>query len=107
MVFSKTKSLSDQLCLVIAYDSLGYYEMMNSIFQSLTNNPNYNLDPVEKSWAMQCDKELEQKRKRQKTVKGKGDQCAKQKANLQLAYVNEGKAQLAGHFYEHGKAFDA
>jgi len=58
---------------VIAYDSLGYYEMMNSIFQSLTNNPNYNLDPVEKSWAMQCDKELEQKRKRQKTVKSKGD----------------------------------
>jgi len=40
-------------------DLLGYYEMMNSIFQSLTNNPNYNLDPVEKSWAMQCDKELE------------------------------------------------
>ena len=57
---------------MIAYDSLGYYEMMNSIFQSLTNNPNYNLDPVEKSWAMQCNKELEQKRKRQKTVKSKG-----------------------------------
>jgi len=23
-----------------------------------------------------------------------------------LACVNEGKAQLDGHFYEHGKAFD-
>jgi len=30
----------------------------------------------------------------------------KQKSNLQLAHVNEGKAQLAGHFYEHGKAFE-
>jgi len=34
--------------------------MMNSILQSLTENPNYIL---EKSWAMQLDKECEQKRK--------------------------------------------
>jgi len=57
MVFSKSKSLSDQLCLVIAYDSLGYYKMMNCILQSLTENPNYILDPLIKSWAMQLDKE--------------------------------------------------
>jgi len=37
--------------------------MMNSILQSLTENPNYILDQVEKSWAMQLDKEWEQKRK--------------------------------------------
>jgi len=49
--------------LVIAYDSLGYYEMMNSIMQSLTENPNYILNLVEKSWAMQLDKESEQTRK--------------------------------------------
>jgi len=55
--------LSGQLCLVIAYDSLGYYEMMNSILQSLTEDPNYILNPVVKSWAMQLDKEWEQKRK--------------------------------------------
>jgi len=57
MVFSKSKSLSDQLCLVIAYDSLGYYKMMNCILQSLAENPNYILDPLIKSWAMQLDKE--------------------------------------------------
>ena len=92
--------------MVIAYDSLGYYEMMNSIMQSLTENPNYILNLVEKSWAMQLDKESEQTRKWQKTIKSNGDCCAKQKANLQLAHVNEGKAQPDGHFYEHGKAFD-
>jgi len=63
MFFSKSKLLSDQLCLVIAYNSLGYYEMMNSIMQSLTENPNYILNLVEKSWAMQLDKESEQTRK--------------------------------------------
>jgi len=77
MVFSKSKSLSDRLCLVIAYDSLGYYEMMNCILQSLTENPNYELDPLIKSWAMQLDKEQEQKRKWQQSVASKGDQCAK------------------------------
>jgi len=51
MVFSKSKSLSDWLCLVIAYDSLGYYKMMNCILQSLTENPNYVLDCLIKSWA--------------------------------------------------------
>jgi len=105
MVFSKSKSLSDHLCLVIAYDSLGYYEMMNCVMQSLTENPDYELDPLIKSWAMQLDKEREQKRKRQQSVSAKGDRCAKRKANLQTARVHEGLAQLAGHFYEHGKAF--
>jgi len=92
--------------LVIAYGSLGYYEMMNSILLSLTKSPNYIFDPVKKSWAMQLDKEHGQKRKWQKTIKSKGNCCAKWKANLQLACVNKGKAQLDGHFYEHGKAFD-
>jgi len=106
MVFSKSKSLSDRLCLVIAYNSLGYYEMMNCILQSLTENPNYELDPLIKSWDMQLDKEREQKKKWQQSVASKGDRCAKQKANLQMARVHEGRAQLAGHFYEHGKAFE-
>jgi len=69
-------------------------------------NPNYVLDPLVKSWAMQLDKEQEQKRKWQQSVESKGDWCAKWKANLQLAHVHEGKAQLDGHFYEHGKAFN-
>ena len=106
MFFSKSKSLSDCLCLVIAYDSLGYYEMMNCLLQSLTENQDYELDPLITSWAMQLDKEREQKRKRQQSVAGKSDRCAKQKANLQTAHVHEGRAQLAGHFYEHGKAFE-
>jgi len=64
--------------------------------------PDYILDPVEKSWAIQLNKEHEQKRKWQRKVKTKVDCCTKWKANLQLAHVNEGKAQLYGH----GKAFN-
>jgi len=45
------------------FGNLGYYEMMNFILQSLTEYPNYILDTVEKSWAMQLDKEWEQKTK--------------------------------------------
>jgi len=56
---------------------------------------------------MQLDKEQEQKWKQQQSVESKADCCAKQKANLQSACVDEGKAQVAGHFYEHGKAFDS
>jgi len=85
---------------------LGYFEMMNCVLQSLTENPAYELDPVIASWAMQLDKEREQKRKRQQSVPAKSDRCAKRKANLQSARVHEDLAQAAGHFYEHGKAFE-
>jgi len=55
---------------------------------------------------MQLDKKWEQKWKWQQSVESKGDWCAKQKTNLQLTCVHEGQAQLDGHFYEHGKAFN-
>jgi len=53
--------LSDQLCLVVAYDSIGDYETVLAILQGLMSNQDYILDPIENAWALLQDIEHERR----------------------------------------------
>ena len=55
MVFSKSWSLSDQLCLVISYDSIGFFETFKAIFEELLDHPNYEINGMTAAWCLKED----------------------------------------------------
>ena len=104
MVFSRSRSLSDRLCLVIAYASIGYFDTVTRILQLLVKNNDYKLEPVATAWTKQQDAQRAKKKERERIPKSKGMRAAKRKANLKENHSNNKTAKKSGDIYEHGHA---
>ena len=105
MVFSKTNSLHDRIALVVNYDSLGYHETFSCIFQHLTNNDNYIIDPIMSQFAKTKDDDTKKRRERQQSPKGKRMRVKKRKATLQANRLQNDRAKKRGDKYGPGVAF--
>jgi len=77
MFFSRSWSLSDHLCLVIAYASIGYFDTISRLLQLLVNNENYILESIASVWAKQQDTQQAKKKKGSKHQEQR--QCDQQK----------------------------
>jgi len=104
MVFSRSRSLSDHLCLVIAYASIGYFDTISRLLQLLVNNENYILESIASVWAKQQDTQQAKKKKREQTPRAKAMWSTKRKETLKENWSNNKTSKKAGDIYEHGHA---
>ena len=104
MFFSRSRSLSDHLCLVIAYASIGYFDTISRLLQLLVNNENYILEPIASAWAKQQDTQWAKKKKREQTPRAKAMWSTKRKETLKENWSNNKTSKKAGDIYEHGHA---
>jgi len=50
LVFSWSHSLKDRIALVVALDSIGYFETITTLLQYIPHQNSFELKPVESSW---------------------------------------------------------